>query len=123
MTNSKEEWNQLDLSQLHDRGSKKWVAMMLPEHVKLLREYAVDIKKDPRPVIDEFDYELIEEQIAIAMKRNVEAKIKRWKDGEFIYNRGTIPWIDLRRRTIELEDHFRSFEQPIDEIVDVTILE
>lgn len=123
MTNSKEEWNQLDLSQLHDRGSKKWVAMMLPEHVKLLREYAVEIKKDPRPVLDEFDYELIEEQIAIAMKRNVEAKIKRWKDGEFIYIRGTIQWIDLARRTIELEDPFHSFELSIDEIVDVTIYE
>jgi len=123
MANFEEDWNQLDLSHLQDRGSKKWVAMMLPEHVKMLREYGVEIKKEPRPDLDEFDYELIEEQIALAMKRNVEVKTKRWKDGEFIYNRGTIQWIDLRRRTIELEDPFRSFELPIDEIVDVTILE
>lgn len=123
MTNFKDESNQLDLSHLQDRGSKKWVAMMLPEHVKLLREYAVEIKKEPRPILDEFDYELIEEQIALAMKRNVEVKTKRWKDGEFIYNRGTIQWIDLARRTIELEDAFRSFELSIHEIVDVTIHE
>ncbi|WP_419958906.1 YolD-like family protein [Psychrobacillus sp. BM2] len=123
MANFEEDWNQLDLSHIQDRGSKKWVAMMLPEHVKMLREYAVEIKKEPRPDLNEFDYEAIQDQIALAMKRNVEIKIKRWKEGEFIYNRGTIQWIDLRKRTIELEDSFRSFELSIDEIIDVTILE
>ena len=123
MANFEEDWNQLDLSQLQDRGSKKWVAMMLPEHVKMLREYSEEIKKEPRPDLNEFDYEAIQDQIALAMKRNVEIKIKRWKEGEFIYNRGTIQWIDLRKRTIELEDPFRLFELSIDEIVDVTILE
>lgn len=116
MANFEEDWNQLDLSHIQDRGSKKWVAMMLPE-------YAVEIKKEPRPDLNEFDYEAIQDQIELAMKRNVEIKIKRWKEGEFIYNRGTIQWIDLRNRTIELEDPFRSFELSIDEIVDVTILE
>lgn len=123
MANFEEDWNQLDLSRLQDRGSKKWVAMMLPEHVKLLREYSEEIKKEPCPNLNEFDYEAIQDQIALAMQRNVEIIIKRWKEGEFIYNRGTIQWIDLRKRTIELEDPFRSFELYIDEIVDVTILE
>ncbi|MEK3981274.1 YolD-like family protein [Psychrobacillus sp. FSL K6-2836] len=123
MANFEEDWNQLDLSQLQDRGSKKWVAMMLPEHVKMLREYSEEIKKEPRPDLNEFDYEAIQDQIVLAMKRNVEIKIKRWKEGEFIYNRGTIQWIDLRKRTIELEDPFRSFELYIDEIVDVSLLE
>lgn len=45
MANFEDDWNQLDLSRLQDRGSKKWVAMMLPEHVKLLREYSEEIKK------------------------------------------------------------------------------
>lgn len=120
---AEEDWRQPDLSHLQDRGSKKWVAMMLPEHVKLLREYAVEIKKEPRPDLDEFDYELIEELIGLAMKRNVEAKIKRWKDGEFVYNRGMIQSIDLSRRSIELEDPFSSFELSLDEIVDITIFE
>lgn len=123
MTNFENDWDQLDLSHVRDRGSKKWVAMMLPEHVKMLREYGEEIKKEPRPDLNEFDYEIIEEQIVLAMKRNVEIKVKRWKEGEFIYNRGTIQWIDLRKRTIELEDSFRSFELPIDEIIDVTLLE
>ena len=123
MANFDEDWNNLDLSRLLDRGSKKWVAMMLPEHVKMLREYGEEIKKEPRPDLNEFDYEAIHDLIALAMQRNVEIKIKRWKEGEYINNRGTIQWIDLRKRTIELEDPFRSFELSLDEIVDVTILE
>lgn len=123
MANFEEDWNALDLSKIRDRGSKKWVAMMLPEHVKMLRDYHEEIKKVPFPDLNEFDYEAIQEQIELAMKRNVDIKIKRWKDGEFLYHRGTIQWIDLTRRIIELEDPFQFFEVKLDEIVDVTILE
>lgn len=49
----------LDLSKLQDRGNKKWVAMMLPEHVALLREYGKDIKREPKPDLDEWDYDAI----------------------------------------------------------------
>ncbi|MFF2754373.1 hypothetical protein ACFVR1_11590 [Psychrobacillus sp. NPDC058041] len=37
----------LDLSKVRDRGSKKWVAMMLPEHLKLVDEWDLDIIQDP----------------------------------------------------------------------------
>ena len=66
--------NNFDSSKVRDRGSKKWVAMMLPEHVQLIRQYNEDIKKVHRPSLDEFDLLAIQEQIEIAMKRNVEIK-------------------------------------------------
>ncbi len=65
----------------------------------------------------------IEETIENAMKRNVEVNIKTWNDGEFSCRLGKITWIDLKRRTIELEDVLKSFALLLDEIVDVTILE
>ncbi|WP_144513875.1 YolD-like family protein [Bacillus sp. FJAT-22090] len=123
MASFEEEWGRLDLSKVRDRGSKKWVAMMLPEHVKMIRDYNDEVKKAPIPDLNVFDYEAIQEQIELAMKRNVEIHIKRWKNGEFFYNNGTIQWIDLSKRTIELEDSSRSYEFPLDEIVDVAIME
>ncbi|TQR19614.1 YolD-like family protein [Psychrobacillus vulpis] len=123
MVNYEEEWSRLDLSKVQDRGSKKWVSMMLPEHVKMLRDFNVTIKKVPCPNLNEFDYEAIQEQIELAMKRNVEIKIIRWRNGELLYNQGAIQWIDLTKRTIELEDPFSSFELLLDEIVDATIME
>ena len=59
--------------------------MMLPEYVQLIRQYNEDTKKIPRPNLDEFDLLAIQEQIEIAMKRNVEIKFKIWKDGEVKY--------------------------------------
>jgi hypothetical protein len=112
----------LDLSKVRDRGSKKWVAMMLPEHVKLLREYIEDQKKAPRPDLDEWDLDIIQENIQLAMKRNVEVEIKTWRNGAFYIHLGKVTWVDINRRKIEMEDILTSFTLQLDEIVDVTIL-
>ena len=111
-----------DLSKLQDRGSKKWVAMMLPEHVKLLREYMEEQKKTPRPELDEWDLDIIQENIQLAMKRNVEVEIKTWRNGAFHTHLGKVTWVDINKRTIEMEDILTSFTLQLDEIVDVTIL-
>jgi hypothetical protein len=113
----------LDLSKVQDRGSKKWVAMMLPEHLKLIRQYNDDSKKIPKPELNEWDLETIQESIELAMKRNVEVKIKLWKDGGFTIYVGKLIWVDLNRRLIEMEDTFKSFSLRLDEIVDITLLE
>ncbi|MFB5087046.1 YolD-like family protein [Psychrobacillus sp. PGGUH221] len=115
--------HQLDLSQVKDRGNKKWVAMMLPEHLKLIREYVDDQKKIPKPVLDEWDLDIIQENIQIAMKRNVDVEVKTWKNGEFNFQIGSISWVDLKGRTIEMEDVFKSNVIQLDDIVDVTVLE
>ncbi|QUG41231.1 YolD-like family protein [Psychrobacillus sp. INOP01] len=106
-----------------DRGSKKWVAMMLTEHVKLLREYSDEIKRDPRPELNEWDLEAIHDCLNLAMLSKADTKIKLWRDGQFFYKRGTIESVDLQRRTLELDDPFSLFQINIDEIVDVTIMD
>lgn len=57
------------------------------------------------------------------MKRNVDVENKTWEDGHFIFHNGKITWVDLSRRTIEMEDVFKSFVLKLDGIVDVTVLE
>ena len=56
------------------------------------------------------------------MKRNVKIKFQIWKDEEVKYSTGTICWIDLNRKIIEVEDKMHSFQLNFDEIVDVTLL-
>ena len=57
------------------------------------------------------------------MKRSVDIEIKTWEDGQFTFHNGKVIWVDLSRRTIEMEDVFKSFVIKLDEIVDVTVLE
>lgn len=112
-----------DLSKLQDRGNKKWVAMMLPEHVSLLREYGKEIKREPIPELDEWDYDAIQHTLDTAIKSKADTKVKLWRDGAFFYNRGIVESVDLRRRVIELEDPFSLLQLKLDEIVDVTIMD
>lgn len=106
------------------RRNVKWkTSMMLPEHVKMLREHSVEIQKDPRPDLNEWDLEAIHDCLQLAMQSKADTKIKMWRDGQFIYNRGTIESIDLTLRTLELQDPFYLFSLKLDEIVDVTIMD
>ena len=110
-------------AKFHDRGSKKWVAMMLPEHVKLLREYNVELKRNPRPDLNEWDLEAIHDCLKLAMQSKADTKIKLWRDGQFIYKRGIIESIDIQRRKLELDDPFSLLQINLDEIVDITIMD
>ena len=114
---------EFDLSKLQDRGMMKWQGMMLTEHVAMLKSYNHEIKMTPRPDLDEWDYDAINHTLDMAIKSKADTKVKLWRDGQFIYKRGIVENVDLRRRVIELEDPFSLLQLKLDEIVDVTIMD
>ncbi|GEN31675.1 hypothetical protein HNQ35_002040 [Cerasibacillus quisquiliarum] len=38
---------------IKDRGTKKWTSIMLPEHVKALKQLLADERKEQKPLLDE----------------------------------------------------------------------
>ncbi|MER2079421.1 YolD-like family protein [Psychrobacillus psychrotolerans] len=102
---------------------KKWQGMMLTEHVAMLRGYNQELKREPKPQLDEWDYDTIQHILDMAIKSKADTKIKRWSNGEFIYNRGIVEDVDLHRREIELRDPFYLLILNLDEIVDATIMD
>ena len=112
-----------DLSKLQDRGMMKWQGMMLTEHVTMLKSYNHEIKMTPRPDLDEWDYDAIIHALDMAIKSKADTKVKLWRDGQFIYNRGTVESVNLQKREIELQDPFYLLSLKLDEIVDVTIMD
>jgi hypothetical protein len=111
----------LDLSKVRDRGMKKWQGMMLPEHVKLIRDYTEAQKKIPKPELDEWDLHAIEETVNIAIKRKCDVLIKLWEDGKFVFYGGVIESVDLQRRALELDNPFGLHRFNLGDIVDVTV--
>ncbi|MEK3975054.1 MULTISPECIES: YolD-like family protein [unclassified Psychrobacillus] len=106
------------------RRNIKWgTSMMLPEHVALLRDYYEEVKREPKPELTEYDYVTLSENLNIAYTSKSDTKIKRWKNGQFVYNRGIIEEVDLKHRVIQLQDPFYLLSIKIDEIVDVTIMD
>lgn len=109
---------------LDARHDVKWkTSMMLPEHVSMLRGFGQEVKLDARPDLDEWDYDAIQHTLDTAKIRKSDTKVKLWRDGHFIYKRGIVESVDLKRRVIELEDPFSLLQLKLDEIVDVTIMD
>lgn len=52
-----------------DRGKIKWTAMMLPEHIYLLREWQKEDDYIPKPDLTDFDLQDNQEQLESAMIR------------------------------------------------------
>lgn len=87
---------------IKDRGTIKWTAMMLPEHVHELRELWEKDKKVPVRTIDEQKIELIDYTIKNAMTTNTEVKITFYEGITYIEKVGHIREIDPHASILSL---------------------
>lgn len=108
---------------LKDRGLIKWRGMMLTEHVTLLNEWYDEDNQDQKPELDEFDLQLIQEEMELAMKSKCTVKIKSWKDKKYHFHIGTIEKMDLSSRSIVYADPYGEHRLPFDEIVGVLLID
>lgn len=83
-----------------DRGTKKWVSMMLPEHVELLNEVFVDDKD--RPILDEQQMNDIDRKLKYGLAKDVELKMTYYNDGQYETVNGKLAQIDQWRGYIVL---------------------
>ncbi|ASS91820.1 MAG: YolD-like family protein [Bacillaceae bacterium] len=90
---------------IQDRGSIKWTAMMLPEHVKLLRKYNESLDKVEKPVLDEQKYEEFNEVICEAMEENITLQFTYYQKGEIKKLVGNIHYIDQLKRELRIVDY------------------
>ncbi len=89
-----------------DRGKIKWTAMMLPEHISLLREWQKEDDYMPKPELTDFDLQDIQEQLESAMMRKCMTQVRTWKDGKVTGYLGIVEEIDVRNQFIKLQDPF-----------------
>lgn len=108
---------------IKDRGQIKWTALMLPEHVEMIREWYEKDKWVPKPELNEFDLQLIQEEMDIALKRQCSVIIHSWKAGVIYKNRGVIQGIDARSRMLVYGDQWEKHRLPLDEVVSIVIVD
>ncbi|WP_307894080.1 YolD-like family protein [Bacillus swezeyi] len=98
---------------LKDRGTIKWTAMMLPEHVSLLRELESNHNRVKKPVLDLAQIEDMEMIISEAMEFNKTVQFAVFKPlpflngaetGEIIYIEGKIHYINQQRKLFHVMD-------------------
>jgi len=103
---------------IRDRGNKKWVSLMLPEHVKMLREYNASYNKIPKPSLDEQKYEQFNEIVSEAMEMNNTLEVTYYFQGDIKRYIGKIHYFDVLKKEIIIidqraEKHFLKIENII----------
>lgn len=86
--------------QLQDRGTKKWVSLMLPEHVEMLKEVFIEYKEKPQ--LDGQEKEMIDQTLKWALETKEEIEITYFDDGFYKKYRGKLQRIDQWRGYIIL---------------------
>ncbi|MFC4617887.1 YolD-like family protein [Camelliibacillus cellulosilyticus] len=89
-----------------DRGSIKWASLMLPEHVKALREWR-DNQKHPKeglPLFDDQTSEMLDRRLQDALRYHRPVALSYIEKGERRTVRGIIQKLDPLAGTVILID-------------------
>lgn len=107
--------------QNRDRGKIKWTALMLPEHVTMLRDWQKEDDYTNRPELSEWDLESMQEELERAMRMKSQTEVDTWYDGKITGYLGTIESIDLHNRLITLQDPFDLERIKLEDIVSMQV--
>ncbi len=108
---------------IKDRGRIKWTALMLPEHVEMIREWYAKEELVAKPELTDDDLRLLQEELDIAFKRQCEVLIQSWKEGIIHEQRGTIKDVDVRSRMLVCVETNTKHRLPIDEVVAIVMVD
>lgn len=108
-----------EMLQVQDRGSKKWVSLMLPEHIEMLRE--VFIEKQERPILDEQKMMEIDQTLKYALANHLEVGMTYFKDGNLLRLTGTLAKVDQWQGVIVLLNENGS-HIPLKDITDAELI-
>jgi len=90
---------------LRDRGAKKWTAMMLPEHVKALREWIYhEMNDEEKPEICDHQKEIMDDIMNHAIKNHdcISIQYYDWPLKKKVTLMGEVKKVDLMTDTIQL---------------------
>lgn len=107
---------------IRDRGRIKWTSMMLPEHVKLLRDWVKEDTYDQKREIDEQKLESMNEIISEAMEFGKTVAITHYRHKNYELVMGSIHFWDEINQKLHVVDRFEEVHRiSISDIADVRV--
>lgn len=91
---------------IRDRGKMKWTSMMLPEHVKLLRDWAKEDAYEKRKEMDEQYLEVMNNTISEAMEFGQSMMITHYHNRKYELVIGHIHYWDHLNEKLHVVDGF-----------------
>lgn len=89
---------------INDRGSKKWVSLMLPEHIEALKKLWAEQEHKEKPMLDE--QQLIENELLLhnALYHDQMISITYYEDHDFKEANGKVLFINSVDGYLQLDD-------------------
>jgi hypothetical protein len=107
---------------IRDRGKIKWTSMMLPEHVKMLRDWVKEDGYEQKREMDEQQLELMNETLAEAIEFDKLVTITHYRKRNYEIVIGKIHYWDELTQRIHVVDRFQEVHRiPMDTIADVRL--
>ena len=105
---------------IRDRGRIKWTSMMLPEHVKLLRDWVKEDGYEHKREMDEQQLELMNETLSEAIEFDQFVTITHYRNRNYEIVIGKIHYWDELVQRLHVVDRFEEVHRiPIDAVADI----
>jgi hypothetical protein len=110
---------------IRDRGKLKWQpASFMPLAFEMQREMFKDQERMPKPILDEYETQEFDQNIAYAMECNLAVKLTVWSDGFTKEMAGQIHNINPITHQLQVKVNQGEFEQVgFEDIVGVAVLD
>lgn len=99
---------------VNDRGTKKWVSLMLPEHVEALKQAFAEMDYKKKPVLDEQQLEENDLMLRQAFQNGLTVKISYFRHNDLHLIEGKISFIDPLEQTLKVEGEIIHLEEVIE---------
>jgi YolD-like protein len=107
---------------IRDRGRIKWTSMMLPEHVKMLREWVKEDQYEQKKEIDEQQLEMMNETLLEAIELNRFVTITHYQNQNYEIVIGKIHYWNQLGQKLHIKDRFEEVHRiPITDIIDIRL--
>jgi hypothetical protein len=107
---------------IRDRGRIKWVSMMLPEHINLLRDWVKEDLHEEQKEMDEQQLEVMNATLSEAIEFDQFVTITHYRKSNYEIVIGKIHYWDEITQRLHIVDHFEEVHRiPIAAIADIRI--
>ncbi|QPC46774.1 YolD-like family protein [Mangrovibacillus cuniculi] len=108
---------------IRDRGRIKWTSMMLPEHVKILREQQMRQNEQKQPELDMHMWEELNERLQEALDGQQLVTLTYFEGGYFQEVIGVVRKVDMLQRVLMLEGKTETRKVSMEKVTNLELVD
>jgi len=110
------------VSEVNDRGTKKWTAMMMPEHEEMLQQMWREQEYKKKPILDEQKQFELNTKLQLALQNDLTVEVEYYDHGihDFQKIKGKLLMVDTLANALKF-DNEENTSVPLDDVMEVVI--